>query len=145
MVSENTSGSNRETTIKFSSEQNQIEQIVNIKQNAKEIEQTEPASNEIWYTSKDGNVIEPAYKNVFGANIITNIYNNGKGIITFDAPVKTIGSDAFSKCTKLESIEIPDGVASIGDRAFQQCSNLKSIAIPKSVTTIGKVAFEYCI
>lgn len=144
VVSENTSGSNRETTIKFSSEQNQIEQIVNIKQNAKEIEQTEPASNEIWYTSKDGNVIEPAYKNVFGANIITNIYNNGKGIITFDAPVKTIGSDAFSKCTKLESIEIPDGVTSIGDRAFQQCTNLKSIAIPKSVTTIGKVAFSDC-
>lgn len=124
-------------------------------------------TNEIWYTSSDGNVVTPNKTNVFGANIISNNYIDGQGIISFDGPVTTIGyrafngrrsltsvtigdsvttigNYAFNSCTSLTSVTIPDSVTTIGDGAFQYCSNLTSITIPDSVTSIGKSAFAGC-
>ncbi len=55
-----------------------------------------------------------------------------------------IGSSAFSGCTSLESITIPNSVTSIGDYAFSGCTGLESITIPNSVTSIGSYAFSGC-
>ena len=126
-----------------------------------------PANNEIWYTSSDNNVVTPYRSSVFGATIVSNIYANGKGVITFDGDVAFIGSIAFSNrtkltsitlgnsvteigyrafsgCDNLTSINIPDVVASIGIGAFEDCNNLKSITIGNGVTSIGNYAFRYC-
>ena len=101
-------------------------------------------NNEIWYTSSDGNIVTPYTSNVFGATIVSNTYENGKGIITFDGAVTTIGDSAFSGCDSLTSITIPDSVTTIGDWAFGYCYGLTSITIPDSVTTIGDYAFKEC-
>ena len=58
--------------------------------------------------------------------------------------VTSIGSDAFSFCTSLTSIEIPSSVTSIGSEAFNYCTSLTSIEIPSSVTSIGDYAFRSC-
>ena len=58
--------------------------------------------------------------------------------------VTSIGSSAFSGCTGLSFITIPESVESIGREAFQWCSSLASITIPSSVTNIGKLAFSSC-
>ena len=68
-----------------------------------------PANDEIWYTSSDSNIITPN-SSAFGANIISNTYENGRGIITFDAPITNIGEEAFAECTTLTSLTISDSI-----------------------------------
>ena len=84
------------------------------------IEPAEPANNEIWYTSSDGNIVKPDTFN-FRANIVSNSYENGQGVITFNANIASIGSSAFKDCATLTSITIPKGVTSIGHDAFRNC------------------------
>lgn len=59
--------------------------------------------------------------------------------------VTSIGGGAFNACSSLTQITIPEGVTSIGDRAFNNCSSLTQIAIPESVTSIGDGAFYGCV
>ena len=101
-------------------------------------------TNEIWYTSTDGNIVTPYATDVFGANIVSNIYKNGKGVILFDAPITLIGQKAFLRCSSLTRIEIPSSVTSIGAYAFGYCTKLMSLTIPDSVTSIGNRAFYGC-
>ena len=101
-------------------------------------------SNWILYTSSDGSIIIPSNSGAFGANIVSNTYENGQGVITFDAPVTSIGYEAFYDCTSLTSVTIPDSVTSIRDWAFGYCDSLTSVTIPDSVTSIGWYAFSDC-
>ena len=125
--------------------------------------------NMIYYTTANGEILEPYMKDqaTFGATLISNIYEDGKGILTFDNDVTSIGDGAFygcsgltsvtignsvtsigkyafSGCSDLTNITIPNSVTSIGDYAFQNCSDLTNITIPNSVTNIGNYAFSYC-
>lgn len=124
-------------------------------------------NNEIWYTSSDGNIIEPNDPSAFGTTIKSNICEDGKGVITFDNDVTiigdmafhsrptltsvsipnsvgTIGKSAFYGCTSLKSVSIPDGVTYISESTFYNCVALESIVIPKDVTTIDQYAFNNC-
>ena len=55
-----------------------------------------------------------------------------------------IGDDAFSDCTNLKNINIPEDVKSIGKSAFFGCTNLTSIIIPEKVESLGLYAFLGC-
>lgn len=101
------------------------------------------ATNVIYYTSIDGTVVEPKYAR-FGANVLSNTYENGVGKIVCDGNVTEIGNDAFYQCNKLTSITIPETVKTIGESAFGLCDGIVNITIPNSVTSIGESAFNYC-
>lgn len=109
---------------------------------------TQP-KNEIWYTSSDGTIVEPSETairyNGFGenVNIVSNTYQNGKGVIVFSDDVRRIGVMSFQK-SNLTSISIPEGVKEIQRYSFYYCTSLSSITIPKGVTIIGKCAFSNC-
>lgn len=61
-----------------------------------------------------------------------------------DCLVTEIAPGAFSGCTGVTSIVIPNTVTTIGKNAFNGCTGLTSIDIPNSVTTIGASAFAGC-
>lgn len=57
--------------------------------------------------------------------------------------ISNISDDAFSGCTALESIDLPNSLVSIGQGVFKG-SGLKSIVLPDSVTEIGRNTFSNC-
>ena len=104
------------------------------------------ANCKIYYTTSDGkklfpNTTEPA---VFGAILVSNVYEDGQGVLTFDDTIISIGNNAFSGCTSLASVTIPDSVTSIGTDTFRGCKSLTSVTIGNSVTSIGNFAFQDC-
>ena len=78
-------------------------------------------------------------RTVTSIKIPSNVESNGQ---TYT--VTSIGNYAFSMCSGLTSVDIPDGVTSIGNGAFEICHSLTSIDIPDSVTSIGNYAFSMC-
>ena len=56
----------------------------------------------------------------------------------------TIDAYAFSKCTSLEAIDIPESVTTIGDGAFVYCTSLKIITFPAALNTFGRSPLIGC-
>ena len=58
--------------------------------------------------------------------------------------VTSIAEDAFSDCTGLTSVIIPDGVTNIDRSAFARCTGLTNVIILDSVTSIDGKVFCKC-
>ena len=58
--------------------------------------------------------------------------------------VTKINDYAFSGCSKLTSISIPESVTQIGKYGIRRCSGLTSITLPSGLTGIGYSAFATC-
>ncbi len=100
---------------------------------------------ENWDTNGDG---ELSYKEAVAVTSIGSQFQSPSigsfNELQYFTGLQSIGQSAFSGCSSLTSINIPDGVTEIGAYAFRACSRLKGITIPDGVTTIGEYAFSFC-
>ncbi len=63
--------------------------------------------------------------------------------VNIPTSISVLPENAFSNCTSLLNIEIPESVIVIDEFCFES-SGLKQIAIPNSVQVIGNRAFQNC-
>ena len=101
--------------------------------------------DDIWYyyTNEDDDEVGVMYSKSgeYSGDVVipSTVTYNGK-----QYTVTSIGSKAFSGCTRLKKVTIPNSVTNIGDKAFYYCYGLKAVTIGNSVTAIGGWAFSYC-
>ena len=58
--------------------------------------------------------------------------------------ITVIPANAFDYQSKLEEVDLPEGLLEIGDYAFRDCNSLKRMAIPSTVAVIRERAFLRC-
>ena len=89
----------------------------------------------------NGHVNVPAGVNAIGSSA----FSGCTSLVSINMPnVTTISRWAFSKCTSLALTSLPAGVTTIGEYAFYQCTSLALTSLPAGVTTIGDWAFYQC-
>jgi hypothetical protein len=58
--------------------------------------------------------------------------------------IHRVGVRAFSGCTSLTSVTLPDSLTHVGDYAFFRCTSLTLVTLPDSLTHVGHCAFLQC-
>ena len=98
--------------------------------------QAASVSDLTFHLTAGGYILAECDATATGSLVIPSTYNGQQ--------VFEISNGAFSSCTQLTSITIPEGVNHIGISAFLECTSLTNITIPNSVTSIGRYAFQNC-
>ncbi len=94
----------------------------------------------IKYTVLGNNAyVSSADKDIVVANILSEYEYNGQ---TY--PVIGIDYNAFTNCTNLTSVTIPNSVTYISREAFKNCSSLTSVNFGNAITSIREEAFYGC-
>ena len=109
----------------------------------------DPVAKEIcvkqWDRNGDGEI------SMGEASLVTTVkgFYNATTLVSFDelrcfTNATSVESSAFSGCTSLKSIVLPDGITQIGNSAFSGCKALTSVTMPKGLTVIEGYAFKNC-
>lgn len=64
--------------------------------------------------------------------------------VDFQCTSPTMGNSVFDYCSSLISVNLPENLQTIPDYTFRSCRSLPTINIPNRVTAIGKGAFYNC-
>ncbi len=74
---------------------------------------------------------------------VTSPFSSISGLAIGDK-VSSIGNSAFSGCTKLINVNVPNGVTSIGNNAFAGCTSVTDFTLGSSVSQLGTGVFTGC-
>lgn len=97
--------------------------------------------------------IDGIYYNLISKGKIAEVTSNPQkyhGVISIPDTVRydevtysvtSIGSEAFSYCSALDSIALPNSLTNIGKMAFFVCTSLTTMKFPENLTTIGESSF----
>ncbi len=100
-----------------------------------------------WDTNKD-DVLDAA--EAAAVTDLGGVFNNNTIIASFDelkyfTGLTEINQDAFSNCSLLHTVTIPDNVKIIREGAFLCCSSLYYLTLPEGLERIDSSAFNACI
>lgn len=95
--------------------------------------------NQLAYTTIDSIPLDSLRIDAFDAHIISHVYENNYGLITFDTTLTMVRDSAFYNATNIATIVLPSSVKKIGTMALVQCADLDTIylqsPIPPSVNS----------
>ena len=83
-------------------------------------------------------IADESYKELTSVNIPSTITVVGRAY-----KVTAIGNRAFSDCTNMKTVVLPEGLKIIGTRAFYDCYNISEMVLPSTLREIGERAFFY--
>lgn len=58
--------------------------------------------------------------------------------------LKTLNSGTFFNCSRLETVDLPEGLKNLDRGVFHSCDKLSDIILPNSLTEIGPYCFTGC-
>ena len=80
-----------------------------------------------------------------GTGSFSTVFQNSKQLTNIVIKGYTsLPYGAFSGCTALSSVTLPDGLTSLGDRSFYSCSSLTGVTLPDGLTSLGDRSFYGC-
>ena len=103
-----------------------------------DLESITVAENNAFYAARDGILYNKDMTQFIHAPAAI------EGSVTVPGSITSIGTDVFSRCIRLQSLTIEEGVERIESQAFWLNSGLTSVTIPDSVWFIGSDAFANC-
>lgn len=106
-------------------------------------------SNPVYYAKAlkiNGTTVTNATIGVESIGQFAFYQNEALSSVTFQSTVKSIGQQAFYKCTGISgSLAIPDGITSIGQQAFNGCTGITgTLTIPSGITALLDNTFKDC-
>ena len=101
--------------------------------------------DDIYYNIENGAAFVTYGEDKYDTSRYTGDISIPESIMVGNIPYQVTGIDksAFSSCSQLTSVILPNSISFIGENAFSS-SGLRSFAIPNSVATIGENAFGNC-
>lgn len=100
-----------------------------------------------WDTDKDGQIQKEEAEAVTNAQF-GQVFM-GSMIVNFDefkffTGISTLSGRAFSNCSTLVSISLPESITRLEYQAFASCASMPSIILPRALSSAGSAAFAGC-
>lgn len=92
-------------------------------------------SNEIWYVTSNNRVADLDDRDPFDAEVVSNTYTNGKGVIKFNGPVTRIGFYAFQCNSNITELYLPDNIETIENTAIYNLG-ITTLRIPANLKKV---------
>ena len=98
----------------------------------------------IMYKTNDNKPIAFGEDKFGNAKLVSNEYSEEEKcfVAVFDKAINAIGNSAFSYCSSLTSITIPNSVKEIGYQAFSKCSSLQHLRIEDGINDLY-ISYDY--
>ncbi len=77
--------------------------------------------------------------------VYAGVFSNCSSMVNFYmGQLECLGNGAFSGCTSLTSLTLPDGLTTIDSGVFRSCDSLTTITLPDTLMWVDGNSFKYC-